>query len=299
MAFISWSKIKPEALKTLRPDLGLRSWNDISTENKDLIWKFFRNKTFFGEYGETHEAIFKLNENFKVLSPGKNLLAHGGPHHTRIVGSLTLLDCCKREAAEDFRRIVYGESEEVVYETVSYYAESLDSEMYEWFKETFNDIASQFGLNAFLNKQGFVLRQEKKITKEIYEPTLNLLAGDEKWNQANRELGDAFSDYLKKTGSGYSSCITHAISALQAFLQILVVGKTGKGEIAELIKKGQTSKVIPDDPFSRTIFKNIVSVLMQERQQKGDPHPKKEYADEKSARLTLNLVMVFIQHCLQ
>ena len=38
---------------------------------------------------------------------------------------------------------------------------------------------------------------------------------------------------------------------------------------------------------------------MSERQLKGTPHPSKEYATEKNARLLLNLVMVFLQHCIQ
>lgn len=38
---------------------------------------------------------------------------------------------------------------------------------------------------------------------------------------------------------------------------------------------------------------------MRERQEKGDPHPKLEYANEQNARLILNLSMVFIQHFMQ
>jgi hypothetical protein len=35
---------------------------------------------------------------------------------------------------------------------------------------------------------------------------------------------------------------------------------------------------------------------MGERQETGDPHPKKEYATERNAKLVLNLAMIFLQH---
>jgi len=37
---------------------------------------------------------------------------------------------------------------------------------------------------------------------------------------------------------------------------------------------------------------------MQKRQEVGDPHPKKEYANEGTAKLVMNLSMIFIQHCI-
>jgi hypothetical protein len=112
-------------------------------------------------------------------------------------------------------------------------------------------------------------------------------------------LRDAFAEYQQRTENGYSSCITHAVAALQGFLQILVSGKTGQGEIGDLIKTASKNNIIPNDEFSMRAFKDIESHLMKERQLTGDPHPKKEYANEKSARLVLNLLMVFMQHCIQ
>jgi hypothetical protein len=43
----------------------------------------------------------------------------------------------------------------------------------------------------------------------------------------------------KHTPQGYSDCITKTFSAIQAFLQILVYGKTGKGNFADLIKEAR------------------------------------------------------------
>ena len=54
-----------------------------------------------------------------------------------------------------------------------------------------------------------------------------------------------------------------------------------------------------NDFFTKEIFKNIESIFARERQDKGNAHPKKEYATEKSARTLMNLSMIFLQHCIQ
>ena len=126
---------------------------------------------------------------------------------------------------------------------------------------------------------------------------MSYLSG-KKWSPVSRDLSDAFRKFQEKTPQGYSSCITHTISALQGFLQILVHDKTGKGDFNDLIPYAQKKDVIPSDAFSTKIFKDIQSILMQKRQESGDPHPKEEYANERSAKLVLNLIMIFIQNCI-
>ncbi len=42
--FKLWSEQNNEAKKLLNPDLGLRSWDDISHEDKDKIWHFLSNR---------------------------------------------------------------------------------------------------------------------------------------------------------------------------------------------------------------------------------------------------------------
>ena len=54
-----------------------------------------------------------------------------------------------------------------------------------------------------------------------------------------------------------------------------------------------------NDFFTKEIFKNIESIFDRERQDKGNAHPKKEYAIEKSVRTLMNLSMIFLQHCIQ
>ena len=211
------------------------------------------------------------------------------------------------ELLSAYSKILFLESKSDVYvskkekETEeSFKKRKIDAEykMFDNFASRINDVFEQFGINYHITRSGFVPRQDKKITKEIYEPVLGFLS-DPHWKAVNKDLQDAFSQFQKKSPKAYSSSITHTVSALQAFLQILVHGKTGKGDIKELIPKAQAQQKIPNDLFSTKIFKDINSVLMSERQTKGDPHPKKEYATQKHALLVLNLTMIFLQHCIQ
>ena len=151
-------------------------------------------------------------------------------------------------------------------------------------------------MNCILTRQGFVPRVDEKIIEKVYVPVLRSLSGIQ-WKEVNAHLSDSFADYSKNTPQGYSGCVTKEVTALQAYLQILVIGNTGKGDIADLIREGQKKNLIPDDAFSKVILKDISSVLMQERQVTGDAHPKKDFANENNSRLVLNLVMIFLQHC--
>ncbi len=303
MPFSLWSEFNPEAKQTLRPDLGFRKWDDLIPPEKNTIWKHYINKNWFANdviHGDaTYEAVFKFNEAHKAQAFCTNLLNHGGPHHYASHGLMTYKkECCQPIAQKDLEQIFLNKSQDVVYELLSYYADELSEEDLPSFIQMFNDISKQFGLNVLINKSGFIFRQDKKITEEIYVPVLNFLS-NKKWEPVSRDLANATNDYLKNTDEGYSSSITLAISALQGFLQILVYGKTGKGNIGELITKAQSQNLIPTDHLTTRMFKDIESVLMAERQDKGNPHPKKEYANEKTARLIFNLVMIFVQHCLQ
>ena len=155
-----------------------------------------------------------------------------------------------------------------------------------------------FCLIGAITRNGFGPRQDEKIIEEIYEPVLGYLS-DPKWKKVNEILSDAFSDYRKNTPQGYSGCVTNTISAVEAYLQILVDGKTGGTKLSPLISEAQKKNLIANDVFTQTIFKNIEAIFARERQSTGDAHPKDEYATEKNARTILNLAMIFIQHCIQ
>jgi len=61
----------------------------------------------------------------------------------------------------------------------------------------------------------------------------------------------------------------------------------------------QKKKLIPENSFTQKIFDNLESIFARQRQETSIAHPKKQYANEKNARLILNLAMVFLQHCIQ
>jgi HEPN domain-containing protein len=254
-----------------------------------------------------------LNSLYKKENFAPNLLESQAKEYSR--------HSVVKAAKDDFLKILRDGREAIVLELLSFYAEYLfgikkdenlkrkegePEALYikrniDWklkeldeFREVLNNIFEQFELNIHLTRAGFVYRNSKAIAERVYEPVLDFLMG-EKWREVQRDMKDAFDDFRK---GEHSDCITHAVSALQAFLQVLVTGKTGKGDISTLIPEAQKNSLIPDDAFSSKMFKDIKSILMEERQAKGNAHPKKEYATEQHARLILNLVMVFIQHCI-
>lgn len=321
--FKLWSSNNPDAANNICPDLGMREWNNLKPDEKSKIWAYFFSKGWFNKSNHVFYTIEALNECYKRKSYGQNLLEHGGPHFgTRSYGGPSYFEsCCLETTLNDFQHIFLKENQDVVYEMLSLFVlwsidtssiqnidesddESRKDEIVnraykraDNFAADFNDIFEQFSLNVILTRNGIVFRQDKKITEDIYVPVLSYLSG-KKWSPVNRDLSDAFRKFQEKTPQGYSSCITHAISALQGFLQILVHDKTGKGDFSDLIPEAQKKEVIPSDAFSTKIFKDIQSILMQKRQESGDPHPKEEYANERSAKLVLNLIMIFIQNCI-
>lgn len=272
-------------------------------EEKDTAVRYFLNKGWFDtKYNnKTFVTIQALNERFKVKSYGRETLNHGGPHYLEGMGPgfRHQKDCCYGPAQTDAIRIMMREHSDVVYEMLSIYADHLDSDNFAPFKKLFNDISEQFHLNILMSEDFLVPKQDRKIAEEIYEPVLAFLSNDKKWEPVSNDLRDAFSDYFKSTPDGYSSCVTHAISALQAFLQIKVHGGTGKGKIGDLLKEMAKMGVVQENRLAHNLLSNVFSVLMKERQAVGDPHPKDQYEDEKGARLTLNLVMSVLQSLVQ
>lgn len=319
--FKVWSESNSEAKKELTPDLGLQNWDDFwGTDAKDKLLTYLFPQKFLHWSEQIAQSIHELNNKYKVNSYAKNFLNHKGPHYEAKKYKYVFAQCCQEIAIKDFKTILLEESQTVVYELITIFANNLINhsllnsideknqdfqdqidisfKQFDEFKNNFNDVSDQFGLNISISRNGLIFKHDKKITQQIYEPVLNLFS-DPKWVDVNRDLSDAFLEYQNNTNKGYSDCITHTVSAVQAFLQIIVHGETGKGNIDKLLQKAIKENRIPNDTFSQKTFKDIQSILMFERQHKGNPHPKKEYGNEKSARLVLNLAMIFFQHCLQ
>lgn len=305
MAFKKWTEQDPHTFTTMTPDLGIRNWDDVDGEQKKQIWQHLKNKGWFAADEVLSASIHKYNEAYRTLNVCTKVTEHGGRHYDNQYrsGIREARNCCFAPAVEDFHFIFHNLGQGVVYELMSFYINELEiTHVYGYndaekrFANIFNELSNQYGLNIIVGEDSLVIKQDIKIVEDIYKPTLSYL-GNKKWLPVSRDFGEANKAYLSGTPEDYSRCITLTISALQAFLQILVRGATGKGDIPDLIKEGQKAGIIPSDIFSTKILSDINSTLMKERQEKGDAHSKKEYADEKSARLTLNITMIFIQHC--
>ncbi|SJZ78010.1 hypothetical protein [Sediminibacterium ginsengisoli] len=325
MDFKFWSASNHDALKELRPDFGLRKWDDLSDEEKKRLWKHlidhFFNKNgqydyhFYGDYPEKtlkqkriENSIAYFNHTYKAQSFGRRYLDNG-----------TLNAACA-----DFYEIWITKTQNIVLELLSTYLfmsiferrealvfqgdnESKDSfdkrseenkyVTYDEISKDLNEVFTDFGLNVEVTRQGIIPKQDVKIQEEIVKPVLNALANP-KWKAVSSILVDAFTEYRKGTPDSYSIAVTHTVSAVQAFLQILVNGAVGSGDISKLLVQAQKQKLIPSDLFTQEIFKRIESFLMSERQHTGVAHPKTAYASERNTRLVLNLAMVFFQHCI-
>jgi len=333
MTFKLWSQLNPKAHKELKPDFGLRKWADLNHNEKYSIWKhlehyFFdkdiKKKSDFMGHVEGYYYYFGSNSTEKELKEKRiyytimriNEMYKANNYTPTFLEKNSINSSCT-----DFYNLFTTGSENIALELISIYAdmilyerkdekihkkegepdEEYDERLNEWRWEKFdafanrlNEIFNHFCLNIQLSRSSFVPKQEEKIEEDIYRPALKKLS-HKKWKDVNRDLSDAFEDFRKKDFSG---SITHVISSIQAFLQISLNSKTGKGSISSLLKEAKKKRIIPDDDFSSIFFEEIESYMARTRQEKGDPHPKKEYASEKNARLILNLAMIFFEHCL-
>jgi hypothetical protein len=332
--FKLWSELNSDAFKILNPDFGIRSWNSLTESEKYLIWKHLENYFFLKDpqeswdgYGSTslyyefHEPLIGNKENRILVS----IHAMKNRYKSRNYTKNYLESAAQNDACTDFYSIFINEDANVVLELLSFYCKVLireragrypvtkaedenqneyEGKVTEWELNDFNEFANDlnevflsFGLDIYLTKNGFIPKQEQKIIDEIFKPVIESLSHS-KWASVNSLLTDAFAEYRKNTPNGYSTCVTHSVAAIEAFLQIAVKGQPGEGDFATLISEGQRKKLIPEDIFTKEIFRTIVSILMKERKETGDAHVKKSYATEKNAKMVLNLTMVFLQHCI-
>jgi len=299
--FKLWSDVSRQAKAILQPELELRAWNDLIREDKKKITRHLMNLGWIKDDGQLLVGvIIELNQMYKVNVYGKKTFEHFGPHRNSF-GNYE--KCCIEAATQDFVGILLSEEADAAIEVMSLYSRALigrgagdDFSELEKFCRAFNELAEQFSLNLRFSRQGPRIIQEKIVDNLVLEPIFTNLSGEE-WEPVQSEFRDAMSEYRRATGKGYSASITHIVSAVQAYLQILINGNVGKDDISTLIAKGQKSGLIPDDQFSREVMGSIKSTLMELRQSHGNAHPKKEYANEQHVRLALNIAAVFIQHC--
>ena len=305
----------------IQPQLPLRRWDDLTTNEKEIAFQELRRIGRLDEH--SREALWSveyLNYAYLRRLPGKRLhkvTPKRSPHHN--LGR----DFDKSEAGFlDFQDIfVGGEPGELVLCMLSVFASAHIDKMnlkraketeniekrrqlieksfvkYDRLANILNRIFEQFSINVVATRNGFVPRQDNEISRGIYEPTLKVLS-DPKWESVSGHLGDMFQDYHAQN---YPEVITKAHSVVQRFLQILVgeEGKSGKGELSRLFEKAKNEGVISDNRFTKPIVNAIQNFIVSERATNSTAKPTLQMADSSDALLVINVLMVFLQHCLQ
>jgi hypothetical protein len=328
-----WSETNPSAREVLSP-LNTVQWDELSEQDKKRIWKYIQHHLFDPRHGSDNQYSFDGTIcNYKFYGQFSSDKTHSlrnvtysidvlnDRHKRNSYASNYLNNSTFDNACSDFYSIFISSPKDVVFELLAIYSSVMverdqeqirkkqdekdadyqarkEAEMwrrFDKFSTELNEVLQQFGINYQLTRTGIIPADEPKVIETIYEPTLKKLSA-QKWAPVNRDLRDAF-DALNKDKDG-SGALTHALAALQGFLQVLVHDKTGKGDTSSLIKMATKSRKIPDDDFSKQIIQNLNSFWAKERQDKGDPHPKNVYATKQQAKLVISLVMVFVDHVL-
>lgn len=328
-----WSDTNPEIEKILSKIEPI-DWADLSDEDKENIWLYSQKFLFNPVEDSGNELLFdslSCNYEFYGMSTSENTLLA-----KNIAASINGLNALYKKqnyadnflrnptydnACADFYRIFTEQDKNVVFELLLIFSnvtvnsdyiaarqkqnESDDDfykrrgtekwERFDAFAKKVSEIFEEFGLNYKLTRAGIIPIDEPRILTDIYQPALKKLS-DTKWLSVNRDLIDAFEALNKdKDGSG---ALTHALSAVQGFLQIIVHGETGNGDTSKLIDEAIKAGLISNDDSSKKLFKDLTSFWARERMHRGDPHPKKEYATKSQAMLVINTVILFMDYIL-
>ena len=135
MEFKRFSQTDPAALSALKPDLGLKDWDDYSKPQRDIIWKWLE-KFFFGKEPR-QEYDFQARETiyaYPFLGEGmeeryiqeRNLYAVATINQTykaKNYASNYLLKGTFFYACHDFYEIFMNNGNAVVNELISFYVE--------------------------------------------------------------------------------------------------------------------------------------------------------------------------------
>jgi hypothetical protein len=132
--FKLWSELNPEAKKELKPDLGLRDWNSLKKEEKELIWNYLdyyffnivRIKSYSNDFISIIWRDYEEKNNFKRIEKVIFDLNKMCNYKNYTKNYLKNDDCY--EACKDFYNIFINESENVVIELLSLYCKALIEE---------------------------------------------------------------------------------------------------------------------------------------------------------------------------
>lgn len=319
--FLLYGEKDPRIEESIQPRIALRRWGELNATDKKKALQYMINNGWLNDYSDNIlHTIEYLNHHFLRICPGNNL--HQIPPKSN-TGRWGVNESERKEAANnDFKHIFLNdESDAIVLRMLTRLAHSyIDGNFYSLaekqddeehreeliitaFKEfdrltnCLNHIFEQFSVNQILTRNGLVPRQDEKITEEIYIPTLDILC-DPKWRTVSENLAKMFEDYRDQN---YSEAITKAHSTVQRFLQILVglEGKSGKGEVGKLFGKAKQEGIIPVNRFTEPLIGVIQGFISSERANRSTAKPSLKDANSTDALLMMNIVMVFLQHCLQ
>jgi hypothetical protein len=317
--FALYGENTPTFDDSIQPTLDLRSWTDVSIDERRIALQQILNRGWLTGTGTIQiiGAIAHLNTQYLRRCPAPNF--HSAPQKSDGYGGFDR--ATQDAAAQDFGRIFLEEDEPLVMRMVSKFAELLiDNFNFEQAKKTVNSgkraeyvrdafkdfdrfancvnhVFEQFAVNQLLTRTGFIPRQDETIDQELYKPTLKALS-DPKWRPVNEILAPMFEDFRE---GRYPETITKAHSAVHCFLQILV-GKPGtnaKGELGRLMKDAKIAGLLPSSRFTEPFLVNIQSFITSERATNSTAKPSLIPASSSDALLMMNMTLLFLQHCLQ
>lgn len=311
----------PKVNASIQPVLAFRNWAELSIEDKRIALQALDNADWLNSYsGEILQTINYLNHAFLRQCPGKHLHAIKPESDHR--GGFGNQPKRMKASLMDFQQIFLQEkSDPLVFRMLSKLAETYideynyglaaratdETELEKLLNEAFgrfdrfanclNHIFEQFAVNQIVTRNGFVPRQDQKITDEIYTPTLLVLANP-KWKSVSDDLTRMFEDYRAEN---YPETITKAHAAIQRFLQIIAgdEGKNGKGEVGKLFQAAKEKGLIPSNHFTVPLLNLIQEFIVSERANNSTAKPTLKDATSSDAMLVMNVVMIFLQHCLQ
>lgn len=302
----------------MQPKLALRGWRDLKHSERETLLQELYNR----EWVEPHSrqvltAVTHLNRNFLRELPGKRLHKVKPERGAHGDNDFELMN----EAFEDFKEIILkSPNEDIVLRMLSALAEAyierwaydaakkeqdetkrnkLVNEAFKNFDRlagTLNYLFRQFAVNVQVTRNGFAPVQDAKIAEQIYTPVLGVLS-DPRYTHVSDDLAKMFADY--RAGK-FGEVITKAHSAVQRFLQIQAgsEGKNGKGELKELFVTAKKNGLVSSTRFGEPLIKVLEGFFPSERATKSTAKPALSEATPGDAMLMMDLVMVFLQHCL-
>ena len=227
-----------EAMNLLRPKTESLSWDRITEEDRNKIWQYLYSEYFFDKtprYVEHISSFGAMEKEYKFQGPEElqhvkrmrilwtihqlNIRFKKESYGVNMLEKVSYLNGCR-----DFHYIFMKMSGHVVLELLSIYCEGLlnlkreyeysyvneskedfAARIKQWrlqefdqFAGVINEIFTQFNIDVFLTRQGFMPTQEQKIIEQIYTSLLTVLSHVH-WKEVNDLISLAFKEYEKKT----------------------------------------------------------------------------------------------------